>query len=138
MRFLVDESLSASVAALLADAGHDAIHVGDLQLLGATDAQVLGAAAQRERVLVSADTDFGELLALGRHPGPSVIIFRRAPHRPEQQCPLLLAYLPDVEDSLLAGAVVIVTRERVRIRQLPIGPVGESEVLGDPEPEDPR
>ncbi|MHB8452785.1 MAG: DUF5615 family PIN-like protein [Mycobacteriales bacterium] len=120
MRFLVDESLSARVAALLVQAGRDAVHVGDLGLLGALDERVLAAAAVDERVLVSADTDFGELLALGRHPGPSIVIFRRAPHRPDQQARLLLGYLGDVEDSLRTGAVVIAGPDRVRVRLLPI------------------
>jgi len=120
VKFLVDESLSARLAHALVDAGHEAVHVGDLDLLGARDEQILQAAARSGAVLISADTDFGELLALGRHPGPSVLIFRRAPHRPDQQALLLLGSLPDVEESLTAGAVVILTGDRVRIRSLPI------------------
>jgi predicted nuclease of predicted toxin-antitoxin system len=121
VRFLVDESLSARVAAGLTQAGHDAIHLGDLQLLGARDDAVLAAAGGSGRVLLSADTDFGELLALGQHPGPSVVLFRRAPHRPERQVRLLLASLPDIRQSLVAGAVVVLTSDRARIRLLPIG-----------------
>jgi predicted nuclease of predicted toxin-antitoxin system len=75
VRFLVDESLSARVARLLADAGHDAVHVGDLDLLGAPDTDVMAAARASGRSVTAADTDFGELLAIGRHPGPSVILF---------------------------------------------------------------
>lgn len=80
----------------------------------------MAAAADQGRVLVSADTDFGQLLALGNHPGPSVVIFRRAPHAPDQQGQLLSNALPDIEDDLLAGAIAIVTPDRVRIRLLPI------------------
>jgi len=120
VRFLVDESLSWRVAVGLAGAGHDAVHVGDLKLLGADDLTVMEAAASTDRVLVSADTDFGELLAIGSHPGPSVIILRRVPHRPEVQTELLLANLDGVEQSLAAGAVVVLSAERVRFRLLPI------------------
>ncbi|MGH3445997.1 MAG: DUF5615 family PIN-like protein [Nocardioidaceae bacterium] len=122
MRFLVDESLSARVAELLRDAGHDAVYVRDRGLLGAPDTDIMHAARVDDRVVVSADTDFGEILAVGRHPGPSVIIFRRAPHRPKQQAPLLLSALPDLEDSLDKGAVVILTRDAARVRPLPIEP----------------
>jgi len=70
VRILIDESLSGQVAELLAAAGHDVRHVRDLDLLGAPDTAVMKAADDEARVLISADTDFGELLALNRHPGP--------------------------------------------------------------------
>ena len=120
MRFLVDESMSPRVASGLDDAGHDALHLRDLNLLGASDADVMTAAAAADRVLVSADTDFGELLAIGEHPGPSVIIFRRASHRPEAQTRLLLDNLAGIEQSLEAGAVVVLSDQGVRFRLLPI------------------
>lgn len=81
----------------MADAGHDAVHVSDLGLLGAPDIDVMAAARKADRTVVSADTDFGELLAIGRHPGPSVILLRRAPHLPDEQAKLLLAALDAVE-----------------------------------------
>lgn len=120
MRFLIDESLSEQVAQLLVGAGHDALHVGDLDLLGAADEVVMKAAANSTRVLVSADTDFGELLALNRHPGPSVVILRRLPHRPGRQAQLLLGALPELETSLDEGAVVSLNPGLARVRRLPI------------------
>jgi len=125
VKFLVDESLSSTVSRLLRDAGHDALHVGDLDLLGASDDAVMAAADTTGCVLVSADTDFGELLALGGRPGPSVVIFRRAPHRPELQAELLLRALPDIENELTRGAVVILTRDVIRVRRLPIDRGGQ-------------
>jgi predicted nuclease of predicted toxin-antitoxin system len=78
VRLLVDESISPRVAALLTAAGHEALHLGEVGLLGAPDELVMAASLETGRVLVSADTDFGDLLALGRHIGPSVVILRRA------------------------------------------------------------
>ena len=120
MRFLVDESLSARVADLLIEAGHDVVHVSQIGLLGAEDPAVMRAAADADRILLSADTDFGELLALGRHPGPSVVLYRRGPRRPDAQVSLLVEALPAVLDSLAAGAVVVLAVDHVRIRMLPI------------------
>ena len=94
--------------------------MSDLDLLGTDDLRVLKAAASTDRVLVSADTDFGELLAVGRHPGPSVIVLRRAPHQPEAQTELLLANLAGMAESLAAGAVVVLSAQHVRFRLLPI------------------
>lgn len=117
---MVDEALAERLARGLGKAGHDAVHVTDRGLLGAPDHEVMARAAAENRVLVSADTDFGELLALGHHPGPSVIIFRRSSDLAEEQLRLLLANLGEIEDSLTAGAVVVVTAGGLRIRLLPI------------------
>ncbi|MGH9164335.1 MAG: DUF5615 family PIN-like protein [Acidimicrobiales bacterium] len=120
MRFLIDESLSGRVARLLGVEAHDTVHLGDLGLLGAADSDVMAAAGRADRILVSADTDFGELLALGSHSGPSLILLRRAQHRPELQAALLLANLTKVADDLAEGAIVVLGHGRVRIRRLPI------------------
>lgn len=59
----VDECLSNRFAQLFAQAGHDVVQVSDRELLGSTDEEVMACAVRENRVLVSADTDFGELLA---------------------------------------------------------------------------
>lgn len=120
MKFLLDECLSARLAGLLSSAGHDAVHVADLGLLGAPDEEVLRAASAQSRVLVSADTDFGELLAAGRASGPSFVLFRRSRRVPENQIAVLLANLPDIEDDLNAGSVVVLAEDRIRVRRLPL------------------
>jgi predicted nuclease of predicted toxin-antitoxin system len=66
---MVDESLSRRVAKPMTAAGHGAVHVGDLDLLGAPDIDAMAAAREGDRTVVSSDTDFGELLAIGQHPG---------------------------------------------------------------------
>jgi predicted nuclease of predicted toxin-antitoxin system len=81
MRLLIDANLSPRVAAQLADMGFDAIHVAGVGLLTAADEAILEYAATSEVVIVSADTDFGELLATS--PGrarPSVVLLRSADH----------------------------------------------------------
>jgi predicted nuclease of predicted toxin-antitoxin system len=122
LRFLVDESLSPRLATLLRDAGHEALHVRDLALTSAPDRDVLANAKSDERVLITADTDFGTLLALEGADAPSVILFRRTgQRRTEQRATILLSNIDRIEASLEAGCIAVFENERLRIRDLPIG-----------------
>ena len=81
MKFLVGENLSRRLVTAFTAAGHDAIHVADLGLESAPDRTILESAADQSRILVSADTDFGTLLAETGASTPSMILIRRISNR---------------------------------------------------------
>lgn len=56
MKFLVDQNLSRTLAALLRTAGHDVVHTGDIDLATADDHSIVTTAAQQDRVIISAVT----------------------------------------------------------------------------------
>ena len=125
MKLLIDNALSPVLAERLRAEGHDVVHVRDLGLTDATDAVIMDAAAADSRVLISADTDFGTLLARRGTARPSVVLLRRSSQRkPELQAALLLANLPAIENALEVGAVVVIEDDRIRVRALPIGGEG--------------
>lgn len=116
MKSLVDNALSPAIAERLRQAGHDAVHVRDYGLAAAEDVEVFERTAHENRIVVSADTDFGTLLAQRSQTRPSLVLFRGAsPRRPENQAALLLANLATIADDLNKGAVVVIEPNRLRI-----------------------
>ena len=121
MRFLIDNALSPFVAEGLRQAGHDAIHVRDLGLAAADDVTIFEHADRDQRVIISADTDFGTILAMRNAARPSVILFRGAtPRNPIGQVKLLIANLAEIAPSIERGAVVVLEPPRIRVRSLPM------------------
>jgi predicted nuclease of predicted toxin-antitoxin system len=123
VRFLIDNALSPAVAEELNRAGHDAVHVRELGLQAASDHEIFEHAADDNRVIVSADTDFGTLLATRKQTAPSVILFRHgSQHRPADQAARLKANLPQLDAALEAGASWSSSPTGLRIRALPLIP----------------
>lgn len=121
MKFLTDNNLSPLLADALKAAGHDAVHVRDLGMQAAPDEAVLERARAEQRVLISADTDFGGLLARSEASNPSVILIRRlAGRRAAEQSQIILANLDQVAEDLTAGAVVVLHEDLLRVRRLPM------------------
>jgi predicted nuclease of predicted toxin-antitoxin system len=121
MKFLVDNALSPLFAEKLREAGHDALHVGSISMHTADDDTIFEFAEQEDRVIISADTDFGALLALQDKPKPSLVLFRKlSQRRPQQQIEIFLTNLPNFIQHLEKGCVVVIEEHRIRIRSLPI------------------
>lgn len=121
MKFLIDNALSPALATLLQQAGRDAVHVRTLGLHHADDPVVFDRAAAEGRIIVSADTDFGTLLATRTASHPSVIQFRgRGSRLPDALAQTIISNLPQIADALEAGAIVTFEPSRIRVRTLPI------------------
>jgi predicted nuclease of predicted toxin-antitoxin system len=75
VRLLLDANLSPDVARRLTDSG-EAIHVVEIGLATASDPEIMRAAVEEDRVLITADSDFAAMLALGGDAAPSVVLLR--------------------------------------------------------------
>ncbi len=75
MRFLADESCDAKITRALRDAGHEILAVGDIAPQ-AEDPAVIDLAVKENRILLTEDKDFGQLVFASGSPTNGVILFR--------------------------------------------------------------
>lgn len=114
-RLLLDENFPASAAGALVTAGHDVVSLRDLAP-GISDRDVLALAREQGRVLLTFDSDFGELVF--RHdeaPPLALLYFRMHPIVAVDVAALAVAVL--VVD--VTGWFIVVGREGVRQRRFP-------------------
>ena len=117
-RFLIDKDLPHLLASFLLERGHSSEHVRDLSLRGSPDRQIFEAAQQRQAVLVTGDTDFGNLLRFpfGSHFGIVVVQFPSV-MRARELATQIATTLSALEDVTFKGSLIILEPGRLRIRR---------------------
>ena len=116
MRFLVDRCSGRLVSSWLRRQGHDVLDARDLGD-DPGDRALLERAVADGRILVTIDTDFGELIYVHSAPHAGLV---RLPDVPAEQRIALMAELLDRRrDALEAKAVVTIRGGRVRISHPP-------------------
>jgi predicted nuclease of predicted toxin-antitoxin system len=120
MRFLADMGVAMRVVEWLREQRHDAAHLRDENLQRMPDPDIFRKAATEQRILVTFDLDFGEIVALSGQQNVSLVLFRlhntRTPHVIER----LNVALQETEQSLRSGAIIVVEESRLRVRRLPL------------------
>ncbi|MEM8557302.1 MAG: DUF5615 family PIN-like protein [Bacteroidota bacterium] len=116
MKLLADECCAAPLIAGLRASGHDVLFVPEV-MAGASDPEVLARAYAEDRVLLTEDKDFGELvvrLGLDTH---GVVLLRFAEADAHLKAKRLLGLLEEYA-ARLRGRFVVVTADRFRFRPL--------------------
>jgi predicted nuclease of predicted toxin-antitoxin system len=121
MRFLADMGVDIRVVRWLKENGHDAKHLRDEGLHRIPNGEIFVKAISENRVILTFDLDFGEIVALSHGEKASVILFRLHNTRTPHLINRLAKVLADATEALEQGAVVVVEESRHRIRYLPLG-----------------
>lgn len=122
MKFLIDMPLSPKLAVWLMQQGHDAVHALKLGLARASDTEILERARREQRMVVTADLDYPRLLALAQAEGPSLILFRGGNYSEQEAVDRLRRTLETIPNEELPNSIVVIEKERIRRRRLPLGP----------------
>ncbi len=120
MKFLIDMPLTPQLAAWLEDQGHSAVHAIDMGLDRAADIEIVACAREERRVVVTADLDYPRLLALAEEEGPGLILFRGGNYSEREAVERLERALKVVPAEELWNSIVVIEKERIRRRRLPL------------------
>lgn len=126
MKFLIDMPVSPELVKTLTKHGHAAVHARDAGLAEADDSEIVARARKEARVIVTADLDFVQLLAMSNEDGPGVILFRGGNYSESEMRELLERVLTSVDNQVLPKSICVVDKKRVRVTRLPLK--GKSEI----------
>lgn len=116
MRFLIDECCDAGIVSLLRKDGHDVLYVLEANP-GISDDEILMAAFSQNRILLTEDKDFGELVFRLRKPARGVILIRTDVKKRHTKWNRLKKLITNHEKRL-PGHFIVVDSKTFRFRPL--------------------
>jgi predicted nuclease of predicted toxin-antitoxin system len=116
VRFLLDENLSPLHSRTVRDLGHDAVSVVEIGLSGANDEDVRVVAIEQQRVLLTLDADFANVLRYPPAETLGVVRLRIHPAIEEAIDPMLRRAIPRITEISMSGKLVVVDERRIRVR----------------------
>ena len=117
MKLLADANVETELVRWLRSEGHDVVWAVDLAP-STPDADLLALANEDERVLLTYDRDFGELVFRRGLVSQGVVLLRFQARLQMERLALLKAQWPAIERGAV-GHFVVVSDRRCRIRPLP-------------------
>jgi predicted nuclease of predicted toxin-antitoxin system len=115
-RFLLDESTNYQIAPHLRTNAHDVTAVGQDYPASLKDTEILAIAVAEQRIVITNDRDFGELVVREGRPHAGVILLRLGSVTTDELIARLDEVLAQYEE--FAGRLVVVSRSRIRVRRV--------------------
>ena len=120
MKALLDMPVSPVLLDILQAYGHSGVHAYQIGQSRASDEELLRIARQEDRIVITADLDFPQLLALSHADGPGIILFRGGNYSDAEMCDLLEQVLQTVPPTTLERSICVVDKRRIRVTSLPL------------------
>lgn len=118
MRFLANENIPIPSTRLLRQAGYDIIAITE-DSPGIPDTAVLARAADEQRIILTFDRDYGELIYRQRLRSPSGIIYLRFQPQTSTEPAEILLDLFQTGDVEFEKRFTVIARDQIRQRNLP-------------------
>lgn len=118
MRLLLDENIGSTIATSLASSGHDVVRQSEIGC-GADDVSVLARARAEDRILITYDSDHGELVFYRDLPPPPAILYLRLDPKNLGQAIERIGCA--LAASPLNGHIIVIEDNDLRYRAFPDG-----------------
>lgn len=120
MKFLIDMPLPPQLVKWLEEQGHEAIHALQIGLDRAQDTVIIEYSRSHNQIIITADLDYPRILALTRESGPGLILFRGGNYSTQEIEEHLTRVFAIVSEEELNKSIIVIEKERIRKRSLPI------------------
>jgi predicted nuclease of predicted toxin-antitoxin system len=117
---LLDQGLPRSLVSKLATRGIDSIHVGNIGMATATDAEIIQKAIELNATVVTFDSDFHSILATINGTLPSVVRIRIEGLKAPELAKLLYKTIQLAKKEILDGSAITITKNGIRVHRLPL------------------
>ncbi len=117
LKFLLDADMPRSSVEAIKSIGYDVEDVRDIGMKAAKDNEIIKYALDNKRIIITKDTDFGEVLRYPEH--PRAIIFRLPYTFSAKEINRRVnEFLESVDEKEIRNAITIVELSRYRRRPL--------------------
>ncbi len=117
LEFLLDADMPKSSAQVIRSLGFEIEDVRDIGMRGAKDREIMDYAFKNNKIIITRDTDFGEVLRYPQHPGAIIL---RLPYgfTSKEINERLGEFFRSIVEKELLGTITIVELSRYRIRNI--------------------
>lgn len=115
-RLLCDQNIRVDTVEFLRSLNHDAISARDLNLSRASDSAILAEAIKQERIVLTFNSDFGDIRYFPPETHCGVIRLRIYPQDTFSINNILKHVLTVLSPDMIRGKIAVVDRRRIRLR----------------------
>jgi predicted nuclease of predicted toxin-antitoxin system len=116
VRILTDETVARSTVVALREAGNDVLDVHEAGLAGSDDLAIAARAVSEDRIVVTHDKDFADLLRFQIAPHKGSIVLRLRDPSPTATTAVLRMFLSGVPEGYVEGKIIILSESGFRAR----------------------
>lgn len=116
MNFVADEGVDGTLVKLLREAGHDVFYFAETER-STEDAVILEMANTENRILISRDKDFGELVWRMKMVHPGIILIRAEELNSVARSNLVAEFIAENQE-LLSDHFIVIQQGITRVRKM--------------------